>query len=96
MKYLMSFLTGLAAGTVAGLVFAPKSGTETRKQIKGIADKTGLQVGQIAKDAKEVAKEAVEYGKELAEKFRRSEKDIEEVVVDIDHAKDGVESLRTA
>jgi gas vesicle protein len=93
MKHLTSFLTGLAAGAVAGLVFAPKPGTETRRQIKGIADKTGFHVGQIVNDAKEAAKDAVGYSKDLAAKVKRHEK---EAVVGMDHIQDGVESIRTA
>lgn len=97
MKNLMLFLSGLATGAVAGVMFAPKPGTETRRQFKGVADKTGLQVGQIVKDVKETALEAVDYGKGLADKVANRGKSIEkEAVVDINHVDDGVESLRTA
>ncbi|MFQ5779419.1 MAG: YtxH domain-containing protein [Nitrospiria bacterium] len=97
MKQAMSFLTGLVAGTLAGLILAPKPGTETRKQIKGFADKTGSQVGRMAKEAKEVAFEAVESGKEFIGKMgRHGDGREEEAAAAIDQADDVRQELHTA
>jgi gas vesicle protein len=52
---LLTFAIGAAAGFVAGILFAPASGKETRKKIKEQAVKTG----EAAKDSYEkIAKEA--------------------------------------
>jgi gas vesicle protein len=51
----LSFLIGAAAGFVLGVLFAPASGTETRKKIQDGAVKTG----EKAKESYEkIAKEA--------------------------------------
>jgi gas vesicle protein len=52
---LLTFVVGAAAGFVAGLLFAPASGKETRKKIKDQAVKSG----DAAKEGYEkIAKEA--------------------------------------
>jgi gas vesicle protein len=51
---LLTFVAGAAAGFIAGVLFAPASGQETRKKIKEQAAKTG----EVAKDSYEkIAKE---------------------------------------
>ncbi|HLY70730.1 MAG TPA: YtxH domain-containing protein [Puia sp.] len=63
-KTLFVFLTGMAAGTVAGILFAPHRGEKTRKKIakrvKKIAgrvtDKAG-EVGEQLKDGYGTAKD---------------------------------------
>jgi gas vesicle protein len=51
---LLTFMAGAAAGFIAGVLFAPASGQETRKKIKEQAAKTG----EVAKDSYEkIAKE---------------------------------------
>lgn len=51
---LLTFMAGAAAGFIAGVLFAPASGQETRKKIKEQAAKTG----EVAKDGYEkIAKE---------------------------------------
>ncbi len=45
-KMFVGFLTGAAIGAVCGILFAPKSGRETRKTIRDFSEK-------IADDAKE-------------------------------------------
>jgi gas vesicle protein len=51
---LLTFMAGAAAGFIAGVLFAPASGKETRKKIKEQAAKTG----EVAKDSYEkIAKE---------------------------------------
>jgi gas vesicle protein len=52
---LLTFMAGAATGFIAGILFAPASGKETRKKIKEQAAKTG----DVAKDGYEkIAKEA--------------------------------------
>ena len=51
---LLTFVAGAAAGFIAGVLFAPASGKETRKKIKDQAAKTG----EAAKESYEkIAKE---------------------------------------
>ena len=61
----LSFLLGAATGFVVGILFAPASGTETRKKIQEQAAKTG----EKAKDNYEkIAKEAEKGIKIVREK----------------------------
>jgi len=58
------FLLGLGVGVGIGMLFAPKSGQETRKLIK---DKTGESteyIKQRGADVKQTASEWVDKGKE--------------------------------
>ena len=61
---LSAFLLGLGVGVGIGMLFAPKSGQETRKLIK---DKTGESteyIKQRGADVKQTAAEWVDKGKE--------------------------------
>jgi gas vesicle protein len=61
---LSAFLLGLGVGVGIGMLFAPKSGQETRKLIK---DKTGESteyIKQRGADVKQTASEWVDKGKE--------------------------------
>lgn len=60
------FLFGLLAGVVAGILFAPRSGQETRRRLRGIADETGQRVGKITEETKQVVNEAAKHGREWA------------------------------
>ncbi|MDC4223827.1 MAG: YtxH domain-containing protein [Candidatus Manganitrophus sp.] len=62
----MMFLFGLLAGVLAGILFAPRSGKETRRRLTGLADETGQRVGRITEATKQVATEAAKHGKEWA------------------------------
>lgn len=55
---LLTFMAGAAAGFVAGILFAPASGKETRKKIKDQAAKTG----EAAKDGYEKIAQEAEKG----------------------------------
>lgn len=58
------FLFGLLAGVIAGILFAPRSGRETRRRLGGMADETGRRVGKITEETKQVVTEAAKHGKE--------------------------------
>ncbi|MBM3305535.1 MAG: YtxH domain-containing protein [Candidatus Aminicenantes bacterium] len=55
---LLTFMAGAAAGFIAGILFAPASGKETRKKIKDQAVKTG----EAAKDSYEKIAQEAEKG----------------------------------
>ena len=65
----LAFLGGAAAGVVAGLLLAPKSGEETRRALKGYARKAEEEVLEKAKEARAALDETIERGKHfIAEK----------------------------
>ena len=61
---LSSFLLGLGVGVGIGMLFAPKSGEETRKIIKDKAGEGTDYVKQRSSEIKQSATEWVEKGKE--------------------------------
>ena len=72
-KFLLGAALGAMAGAVAGILFAPKSGKETRKII---VDKA-KEYGDKGKDALEQGKDVFEQGKEIAkEKIKETADDI--------------------
>ena len=61
---LSSFLLGLGVGVGIGMLFAPKSGHETRELIKNKAGEGTDFLKQRAEDVKQSAAEWVDKGKE--------------------------------
>jgi gas vesicle protein len=65
----LAFLGGALAGAIAGILFAPKSGEETRRELKGYARKTEEEVIEKAKEVRTALDETIERGKQyMAEK----------------------------
>jgi gas vesicle protein len=65
----LAFLGGAIAGVVAGILLAPKSGEETRRELKGYARRTEEEVIEKAKEARAALDEVIERGKHfVAEK----------------------------
>ena len=62
----LMFLVGLLTGVIAGLLLAPRSGKETQRRLKGMADETGQRVGRITEETKQVVAETAKQGKEWA------------------------------
>lgn len=65
---LSSFLLGLGAGLAIGILFAPKSGQETRELLKNKAGEGGEYLKQRGAELKETAAEWVEKGKEALDR----------------------------
>jgi gas vesicle protein len=63
-KGLSSFLLGLGVGVGIGMLFAPKSGRETRQLIKDKADEGTEFLKQRGTELKQSATEWVDKGKE--------------------------------
>lgn len=59
----LAFLGGAMAGVVAGLLLAPKSGEETRRDLKGYARKAEEEALEKAKEARAALDETIERGK---------------------------------
>ena len=70
------FVVGAAAGAVAALLFAPKSGAQTRKDIRKFSKRTMDQIDDLQGDIREQivevfdnVKDYVEDGKERLQKL---------------------------
>lgn len=64
----LAFLGGAVAGVVAGLLLAPKSGEETRRDLKGYARKKEEEVLEEAKEARAALDEAIDHSKRFIAK----------------------------
>ena len=62
---LASFLLGLGVGVGFGLIFAPKSGEETRELLKGKADEGKEYLKRRGSELRDSAGEIIERGKEV-------------------------------
>jgi len=61
---LSSFLLGLGVGVAVGMLFAPKSGEETRELLKSKAGESGDYLKQRGAELKDSASGWVDKGKE--------------------------------
>lgn len=65
----LAFLGGAVAGVVAGILLAPKSGEETRRDLKRYARRAEEEVLEKAKEARAALDETIERSKQfIAEK----------------------------
>jgi len=60
------FMVGLGIGALVGLLFAPKSGEETRKYLSDRADEGRDYAQKKARELRERADDLIERGKEAA------------------------------
>jgi len=58
-----SLLTGLLIGGIAGLLYAPQSGSRTRRQIANLAEDMKERVGEMADDATGAVNKMVDNGR---------------------------------
>jgi gas vesicle protein len=63
-------LIGLGAGTLIGLLFAPKAGKQMRKELRRKYDDARETLDDWKDEAKDVAEDALERGQEFAEELR--------------------------
>lgn len=66
------FLVGLGVGALVGVLFAPKSGEETRDYLSKKADEGRDFAQKKAKELRERADDLIERGKDLAGRQRDS------------------------
>jgi len=65
------FLAGLGLGALVGVLYAPKPGEETRRQIRDAADEGRDYVSSQARRAREQANQWVDKGREVVEKQKQ-------------------------
>jgi gas vesicle protein len=63
-------LIGLGAGALIGLLYAPKPGKQTRKELRRRYEDARETLDDWTEQAREVAEEAIDRGTEFAEEFR--------------------------
>ena len=66
------FLVGLGVGALIGILFAPKSGEETREYLAKRAEEGRDYAQRKARELRERAEDLVERGKEVAGKQKDS------------------------
>ncbi len=66
----LAFLGGVIGGMMAGVLLAPKSGEETRREIGGYARRTEEEIIEKAKEARAALDEVIERGKHFVEERR--------------------------
>ena len=66
------FLVGLGVGTLLGILFAPKSGEETREYLRDKAEEGKEYAQRKARELRERADELVERGKETVRHSKES------------------------
>ena len=70
----LAFIGGAVAGVVAGLLLAPQSGDDTRRDLKRYARRAEEEVLEKAKEARAALDETIERGKHfIAEKAADAE-----------------------
>lgn len=67
-KFIAGAALGVLAGAIAGLLFAPKTGVETRKLIKDKAKEIGKKGQKLAESGKEVVEKGIEA---VSDKFKQ-------------------------
>lgn len=91
-KFVLGALVGAAAGVVAGMLTAPKSGKETRADIKAKAAELKGEAASRANEVKDASTKAVNDVKSKAEDYKeRGERAVEGA---IDGAKKGFNSKK--
>ncbi|MBI5559516.1 MAG: YtxH domain-containing protein [Deltaproteobacteria bacterium] len=67
----VSFLAGAAIGAGVALLFAPKTGEETRRMLKDYGEDLREKTGNIPAHIKDSAEQAMDRGKELIEQGKQ-------------------------
>lgn len=67
---LFAFLGGAVVGAIAGILFAPKSGEETRRELQNYARKTEEELIEKAKEVRASLDDAIEKGKHFVTEKR--------------------------
>ncbi|MFA6914291.1 MAG: YtxH domain-containing protein [Endomicrobiia bacterium] len=79
---LIAFLLGATVGVAVGLLYAPKSGKETRAQLKRLGEDFADKGKEFVKDGKAKISEVIEKGKAAYSKQAKKSSDIQEDIVE--------------
>lgn len=95
--FALGLLVGAAVGALAAILFAPKSGYETRKQLKDLADQQKDRLREQWEDTKINAAIAVDEAKSKLEHVAQQAKGAVDVYADkakgsVDHLADGTKA----
>lgn len=66
----LAFLGGAIGGMIAGILLAPRSGDETRRELKSQARRTEEDIIEKAKEARAALDEVIESGKQFVDEKR--------------------------
>jgi len=81
-KFAVGALFGAAAGFITGILTAPKSGKETREELKAKAEKAKSEAGkkaeQVASKATDMTNDAKLKAKEVAENVKSEATELKE------------------
>jgi gas vesicle protein len=66
----LAFLGGAIGGMIAGILLAPRSGEETRRELKSQARRTEEDIIEKAKEARAALDEVIERGKQFVDEKR--------------------------
>ncbi|MCA9309506.1 YtxH domain-containing protein [Candidatus Saccharibacteria bacterium] len=96
-KFGLGLLIGAVAGTVAGILTAPKSGKETRRDLKKKADEAKGAAERKLKDAhKELAKLSDDAKAQATKLKGKAKKEMEELAKKADELKEKVKAAITS
>lgn len=91
------FMIGLGAGALAGLLLAPKTGKQFRRDLKRGYEDARETAGEWADEAKDKVREAGDHVRDAGERIREVAQRGAEMAEDLrDAARDKVEPLRRA
>ncbi|MGH7829908.1 MAG: YtxH domain-containing protein [Candidatus Binatia bacterium] len=71
-RTLSYFLAGIGIGTIFGMLFAPRSGQETRRYIRERVDEGRETLRRQTEGLRDRAEEAIEKGKDIVGRGRES------------------------
>ena len=64
------FFLGLGIGVAAGVLFAPKSGTETRDMLRGKAEDSADYLKRRGAELRDTASDAIDRGKDTLQRHK--------------------------
>lgn len=67
-KMLLAFFVGATIGATLGLLFAPRSGKDTRARVKIMLEDLGDKASEISEEGKEKIGEIISRGRETIKK----------------------------
>jgi len=71
----LTFLSGAVIGAALGIIFAPQSGKETRKQLRDVSEKTGDEIKVRYESVSSETKKGIDAIKKVTEDAVKNIKD---------------------